>query len=161
MTALHHNTTTNRRVHVRNATRKPQQRKSWRSCLDVSTSRVDPGQDPRYSRAWSAREAVGKSQSKHHRAPKAQPMSNTIPREMKVTHVSGAMGCETMAMVVPYARPHTEEVDVLMPQILTQMLERTVETPSHSRMPSSCDPRDGAGDRVRGWPRRGNLAVRR
>ena len=70
------------------------------SCLDVSTSRVDPGQDPRYSRAWSAREAVGKSQSKHHRAPKAQPMSNTIPREMKVSHGSGAMGCETMAMVV-------------------------------------------------------------
>ena len=41
------------------------------------------------------------------------------------------MGCETMAAVVPYARPLVDDVAILVPQILTQMLETTVETPSH------------------------------
>ena len=40
------------------------------------------------------------------------------------------MGCETMAMVVPYARPLVEEIAILAPRILRQMLGRTVELPS-------------------------------
>ena len=31
----------------------------------------------------------------------------------------------------PYAGPHVKEIVDLMPQILTKMLERTVEVPSH------------------------------
>ena len=31
----------------------------------------------------------------------------------------------------PYAGPHVKEIADLMPQILTQMLERTVEVPSN------------------------------
>ena len=34
-------------------------------------------------------------------------------------------------MVVPYARRFVEEIADLVPQILTQMLERTVELLSH------------------------------
>ena len=36
-----------------------------------------------------------------------------------------------MAMVVLAARPLVEEIAILVPQSLTQMLETTVETPSH------------------------------
>ena len=62
------------------------------SCLDESTSRVGPGQRPQYTRAPFREQAVGST-------PPAQHMSPTyIPREMKVLHGSGAMGCETMAM---------------------------------------------------------------
>ena len=46
-----------------------------------------------------------------------------------------------------------EEIAILMPQILTQMLEATVETPATDReKPSSCAPRDGAGHRVQRRP---------
>ena len=44
-------------------------------CQDESITWVGPGQYPQYTRAWSAREAVGSLQSKHHRAPQTQPMS--------------------------------------------------------------------------------------
>ena len=66
LTAPHHNTTTNWRVHVRNATRKPQARTQelalWcSSYLDESITWVGPGQYPQYTRAWLSRDAVGSS----------------------------------------------------------------------------------------------------
>ena len=48
------------------------------SCLNETITRVGPGQNPQCTRTWSAREAVGTSQSKSHRAPQAQP---TSPRQ--------------------------------------------------------------------------------
>ena len=48
---------------------------------------------------------------------------------MKVSHGSGAMGYETMAVVMHDARPLVEEIADLMPQILTQTGQW--KTPSH------------------------------
>ena len=47
------------------------------SCLDGGVTRVGPGRNPQYNRAWLAREVVGCSQNNHHKAQPQQPMSPT------------------------------------------------------------------------------------
>ena len=47
------------------------------SCLDGCVTRVGPSQHPQYTRAWSAREAVGSSQATRHVTPPPQTMGPT------------------------------------------------------------------------------------
>ena len=98
------------------------------SCLDGSVSRVGPGQYPQHTRAWSAREALGRSLTTHHSTAPPQTMSPTIVhmiRQSKVSHGSGAMGCETMATDGgEHARPRRRD---RRPHAATQMVGRTVQ----------------------------------
>ena len=92
---------------------------------------------------------------------------------MKVSHGSGAKGCEIMAMetvtmgvmeeVVPSRqttrrgdrRPHAADPDADAGK------DSGDAQPKDREMPRSCAPGDGAGYRKRGRAREGNLAVRR
>ena len=130
LTALHHNSTTNKCVHVRSYTRTSSTHARVgalvfsSSCLDESITRVGPSQYPQYTCADYGQEAVGRSTTERHHE-HYQCAHNNIPRETKVSHGSGVMDCETMAME-------------------TVTMNRTEETasgtPDHSsrRSPLSC-----------------------
>ena len=80
-TTLHHKTTGNRHDHAYGYNNNTSTYARAGAlvlpppCLGGGITRVGPCQYPQYTRVWSAREAVGSSQSKHHRAPQTQPMS--------------------------------------------------------------------------------------
>ena len=124
------------------------------SCLDESITRVAPGQYPLYTRAWSARKAVGCSQTTHHSTPPPQTMSPTTfcmrrrslawQRSHGRTH-GNSHDDRDRTGGAQHARPRRGDrhPHAALPD---------ADPATARRMPRSCAPSDGAGGCVRGGP---------
>ena len=127
------------------------------SCLDGCVTRVGPGQNPQFTRASLAREAVGCSQNNHHNTPPRRPMSPTTLETMKSRMVAKPWSNHGNRVTVNVTGDRRVRRVTRRGDRQSRAADPDADgegqwrCPASDRgTPSSCAPSDGAGWRARG-----------